>query len=104
MLGLTFRSMRAKSITTTQRSAGAVVASTSWPDLAGHPRLAVLIAAKTWMAGTSMPLGGPQARSEGPAMTKRQRPCPMSRYVGAYGDKPAHNGSATIARREPAPH
>jgi hypothetical protein len=43
----------------------------SWP---GHPRLAMLIQRKTWMAGTSMPLGGPQARPEGPAMTREAGP------------------------------
>src|SRR5436309_3253255 len=42
-------------------------------DGPGHPRLAVLIAAKTWMAGTR------------PAMTQEERPRRMPRYFSAYG-------------------
>src|SRR4051794_31793203 len=56
----------------------------AWP---GHPRLAVLVAAKTWIAGTSILWGGPQARPEGPARHGRNR----FRSVSAYADEPGYD-------------
>src|SRR4051794_12207619 len=52
----------------------------------GHPRLAVLIAAKAGMVGTSMPLGGPPARPERPAMTWGQPgPAMLQQAAGRLG-------------------
>src|SRR3954451_9946989 len=51
-------------------TAGTVVAIVSWPGLARPPTTLPLQHRQSWMAGTSMPLGGPKARPEGPAMTR----------------------------------
>src|SRR3954452_17031859 len=48
-------------------------------DKAGHPRLAVLEGAKSWVAGP------------GPAMTQGQRPRPPPRQVSASADQPGHD-------------
>jgi len=54
-----------------------------WPAqgqaCAGHPRLAVLEGAKSWLAGP------------GPAMTQGQRPRPPPRSVSACAGKPGHD-------------
>src|SRR3954470_14406455 len=53
----------------------------AWP---GHPRLCPLQHRQSQMAGTSMPLGGPQARPEGPAMTQWGHQPVILTHMGDY--------------------